>query len=362
MANQLAPDLVEAVRGQLEKVLSSPQFARADRSRRFVQYVVEQVLAGNGEQLKETVIGAAVFKRPADYDPRNDSIVRMEAGKLRVRLKEHYLGAGKADPILIDLPKGSYVPALLQVQSNGAVPVVATARSRRLWLVLAATLASVLLAAILWKLRPAPISSIAVLPLVNLSPDPDTEYFGDGLSEEIIHLLANTEGLSVISQTSSFALKSKGLNVRQIGAQLKVGAVVEGSVRKEGSRMRITAQLIPASDDRHLWSGEFERDVKDAFTVQTEIADEIVHRLQPRLQARPLHATRRPPDPEAYQLYLQGRYFLNKWSLEGARKSVTYLERAAAKDPNFAPIYASLSHAHFHLGWLEAAPKVESYV
>jgi tetratricopeptide (TPR) repeat protein len=98
------------------------------------------------------------------------------------------------------------------------------------------------------------------------------------------------------------------------------------------------------------------------FTVQTEIADEIVHRLQPRLQARTrLEASRRPPDPEAYELYLQGRYFLNKWILEGTRKSVAYLERAAAKDPNFAAAYASLAHAYFHVGWLEAAPRMESY-
>jgi TolB-like protein len=252
VASQLTPNRAEAVRGQLEKLLSSPQFARADRSRRFLQYVVEQVLEGKGEQLKETVIGAAVFKRPADYDPRNDSIVRMEAGKLRARLKEYYLGPGKDDPILIDLPKGSYAPTFQEIPGSRGIPRAA-ARSRMLWPVVVAAIAAVLLAAILWKLHPAPISSVAVLPLVNLSHDPDTEYFSDGLSEEIIHLLANTKGLSVISQTSSFALKRKGLSVRQIGAQLKVGAVVEGSVRKEGSRMRITAQLIRVSDDHHLW-------------------------------------------------------------------------------------------------------------
>src|SRR6266851_2541142 len=103
-ARQPAPIRTEAVRGQLQRILSSPQFARADRSRRFLEYVVEQVLEGKASELKETVIGAAVFNRSVDYDPRDDSIVRMEAGRLRARLKEYRTGAGKDDPVSIDLP------------------------------------------------------------------------------------------------------------------------------------------------------------------------------------------------------------------------------------------------------------------
>jgi TolB-like protein len=237
--------------------------------------------------------------------------------------------------------------------------------ARLLWLAIAGLAVLTLAIAVAVRFWPqkAPLpTAIAVLPLVNLSTDPDTEYFADGLTGEIIHQLANTGGLRVSSQTSSFALKKQGLDIHRIGEQLKVGAVVEGSVRKQGNRVEIIAQLIQVSDDRQLWSGKFERDVKDASAVQSEIASEIVHRLQPRLQSnsssQPSH---RQPAPQAYESYLRGRYFLNQWNADGARKSVDYFEQATVQDPGFADAHGALALAYQKAGWYWGVPPADLY-
>ena len=172
--------------------------------------------------------------------------------------------------------------------------------------------------------------SIAVLPFLDMSPERDQEYFCEGMAEELINALTHLGGLKVSARTSSFQFKGPGHDVRQIGHNLGVETILEGSVRKAGSRLRITAQLINVADGCHLWSETFDRDMEDVFAIQDEISLAIVEELEPellggeevRLAGRPME------NPEAYNLYLRGRWFWNKRTPKDLMKGIEYFERA----------------------------------
>jgi TolB-like protein/tetratricopeptide (TPR) repeat protein len=200
------------------------------------------------------------------------------------------------------------------------------------------------------EVLPTPPRSVAVLPFTDLSPRGDQEYFADGMTEELISTLSTIRELRVVSRTSAFAFKGKGDDIRQIGKQLNVGAVVEGSVRKAEGRLRVTAQLISAKDGYHLWSDTYDRDLGGIFVTQREIARAVADALQVQLlgSGGPLVA---PPteDEGAYELYLMGRYFFSRYTGESLRRSVTYLERALASDPGYALAHTGLADAYFGL-------------
>ena len=201
--------------------------------------------------------------------------------------------------------------------------------------------------------------SIAVLPFVNLSPEPDSEYFSDGLTEELIHALSQLHNLRVVSRTSAFEFKAKPQSVRRIGAQLKVTKVVEGSVRKLGQRLRVSAQLVSTSDGYCLWSQRFDREIKDIFEIQDEIANQITEALKTRLSqdAQPILLKRRTENVEAYDLYLRGRCQWNKRSGEGLQRSLEYFELALAQDPGYAPAYSGIADYHIAVAsWGLATP------
>jgi TolB-like protein len=185
------------------------------------------------------------------------------------------------------------------------------------------------------------IPSVAVLPFENMSPDPDNEYFSDGISEELLNLLVRVEGLRIPSRTSSFAFKGKQMDIREIARELEVGHVLEGSVRKAGNRVRITAQLIDVSTDTHLWSETYDRELADIFAIQDEIAVQIVEALKLAL-APQLADSGRTHDLEAYNLYLQGRFQFQK---RGAslREAETLLLQAVELEPTFGEAFAVLA-------------------
>lgn len=207
--------------------------------------------------------------------------------------------------------------------------------------------------------------SIAVLPFANLSPDPENEYFSDGLTEELINSLTKIEGLRVASRTSAFAWKGKQENIRKIGQQLNVETVLEGSVRKAGNRLRITAQLVNIADDSHLWSERYDREMEDVFAVQDEIARAIVDALKIKLASDKKHQIVKPPTEsiEAYNLYLQGRFHWNKRSKEGFERAIQYFGQALQIDPTYARAYAGLADCYTllasygHLNPQEGFPK-----
>jgi TolB-like protein/DNA-binding SARP family transcriptional activator len=188
---------------------------------------------------------------------------------------------------------------------------------------------------------PPPARSVGVLPFVNMSPDPANTYFSDGLSEQIITALSGIEGLRVAARTSSFALRDRALNVRAIGDTLGVEAVLEGSVRTDGNRLRVVAQLIDAESGYHIWSEQYDRELAHVVTVQDEIANAIATALELRL-ARGDSARRRPPPAlEAYDLYLRGLLLRNSLSADALRQASELFDRAIALEPDFAAAWAA---------------------
>jgi serine/threonine protein kinase/Tfp pilus assembly protein PilF len=206
-------------------------------------------------------------------------------------------------------------------------------------------------------------SSIVVLPFVDMSPEKDQEYFCDGLAEEIINALSQISSLRVVARTSAFSFKGAKVDVRDIGAKLNVDAVLEGSVRRAGNRLRITAQLVNVADGYHLWSERYDRDMADIFAVQDEIALAIVDRLKIKLlrdeSAR--FASQQAVDFDAYNSYLQGRYFWNKMTEDGFKKAIQYFERAIEKAPNYAPAYTGLADSYMNLPLYSAFSPQEAY-
>lgn len=189
--------------------------------------------------------------------------------------------------------------------------------------------------------------SIAVLPFVNMSSDEEQEFFSDGLSEELLNLLVKIPELRVAARTSSFSFKGKDTKISQIGAELNVTHVLEGSVRKAGDAIRVTAQLIKVDDGFHLWSETYDRNLDDIFVVQDEIAAAVVRGLKITLLGE--LPEQQSTDAEVYSLYLQGKYFVGLGGRENSRKSVEALKQALAIDPEYAPAWSSLSSSYARL-------------
>ncbi len=217
--------------------------------------------------------------------------------------------------------------------------------------------------------------SVAVLPFVNLSPDPENEYFADGLSEELLNVLTKIRGLRVASRTSAFSFKGKGMDLPTVAEKLKVATILEGSVRKAGTRVRITAQLIHVATDSHLWSETYDRELDDIFAVQDDIAHSVVKELRAALLGEvPDTATRadlkaelamaargRSANAEAYRLYLEGRFFVDRHSREDLTRGIACLRRALEIAPDYAMAWALLSRAHsLESGWAWV-PVTEGY-
>ena len=264
---------------------------------------------------------------------------------------------------------GAGPPAQPQVSAESAVPVVPRRDSNR-WMILAVV--GVFVVSVLgwyaWRLMmpeagsavtqtpvvglvaAVPEKSIAVLPFVDMSEKHDQEYFSDGLSEELIDHLSHNADLKVIARTSSFAFKGKNEDMRSIARALGVANLLEGSVRKAGMELRVTAQLIRASDGVHLWSESYERRLTDVFKVQQDIAAAVTKGLQAKLLpvTPSLHAVSH--NIEAYNLYLRGQYFARRASDADVERGIASLKQAIALEPDFAPAHAELASAYMYVG------------
>ncbi|MEZ5351856.1 MAG: tetratricopeptide repeat protein [Bryobacteraceae bacterium] len=323
----------KAVKAQLEKILASELFKRSPQLSRFLTYVVTDTLEQKGEGLKEYEIGRQVFQKPESFDVRLDPIVRVEARRLRGRLTEYYAGEGEHDPVLIDLGKRGYRPAFC-ARVEGATPESP-------------------------KAQPPPGveqgTAIAVLPFIDMTEDGDQGYFCDGLTEELIHALTRVPDLQVASRSSAFQFKGGGQDVRKVGADLGVTAVMEGSLRKQGKKMRVTAQLTSASTGFHLWSEIYDTELEDLFEVQERIATAIVEtvRKQNRSPVAGLLRRRQTEHPEAYRAFLQGLQ-LQRSTLTGELlESELRLQTAVEADPSYGPAFAALARTRIKLLWQE---------
>jgi serine/threonine protein kinase/Tfp pilus assembly protein PilF len=208
-----------------------------------------------------------------------------------------------------------------------------------------------------------PIPSIAVLPFVNMSSDPENEYFGDGLAEELINALTKLKGLHVAARTSAFTFRGRETDVREIGRQLNVSNVLEGSVRRAGNRLRIMAQLINIADGYHLWSERYDREMDDIFTIQDEITNAIVEQLKVELigEEKETIVKRYTENLEAYDLYLKGIYYRNKLTQDGFERSIECFDKAIAEDPHFALAYAGMADSYWLSSFWGNLPPRQTY-
>jgi serine/threonine protein kinase/Tfp pilus assembly protein PilF len=254
-------------------------------------------------------------------------------------------------------------------ESAQALPQAIRERPRsRLRVMLASVLAVAILVGLAWRFnwfRPSPhsgsIHSIAVLPLENLSHDPEQEFFAQGMTEDLITNLAKISALRVISRTSVMQYKGTNKQLPQIAKELNVDAVVEGSVQRSGDHVRITAQLIEAADDKHLWAESYDRDLRDVLSLQDQVARQIAREVRVQLtpQEEEQLAVGRSINPNAYQLYLKGRFHWNKGDEQDLKKSVEYYRQAIAEDPNDALAYAGLADSYSAFSdWYLAPRKV----
>jgi TolB-like protein/Tfp pilus assembly protein PilF len=385
---ELSPERLGLVRDHLKDVFASKAFAGSKRAQDFLQLIVEHALAGRLDSLRERMIGAEMFGRSIDYDTANDGVVRVKATEVRRKLAQYYQESTKPPLVRIELPCGSYVPKFhwqshsepLPDPDPGDVPPAAgepfaiaargeTFRRRRVVAGLLAGLA--LLAAIgyigfkVWPRESPPEPehhTIAVLPLQNLSGDPRQDYFADSMTDELIADLGQVSASRVLSRTSTMTYKGTTKTLPQIARELGVDTAVEGSVLRQGNQVRITAQLIDARTDHHLWARSYVRDLNDVLTLQGEVARTIADQIRvvvtPEERAR--LARPRTVDPEAQELYLQGVQALDTGNPESG---IGYFQNAVDKDPNYAQAHAALANSYGLMGeagWMpysEAFPK-----
>jgi serine/threonine-protein kinase len=297
------------VREHLDRIVRSTSFARADRLRAFLRFVVEKTLAGEQGAIKEYSIAVDVCGRDPSFDPKTDPIVRVDANRLRARLEAYYALEGRDDRVRIQILKGTYVPTITAIEPSAIRPSGA---------------------------------ALVVLPFVDLVPQRDDESFADGLTEELIHQLSCQPGLRVIARTSAFQYRGKAADVRRIGASLGVGYVVEGSVRWAGDQIRVTVQLTDVSTCSVCWSGGYERQLSHVFAVQDDICRNIARALEIQLVDSPRSTLRPPAEPQAHVEYLKGRHFWNRRTTASLGQSLEHYRRALALEPNYAPAHCGI--------------------
>ncbi len=387
----------EGVREQLARILKSDLFLQSRRRQRFLQYLVDETLAGHGDRLKGYTIAVAVFDRPASFDPAIDPIVRIEAGRLRDKLREYYDTVGRTDPIRIDLPKGSYMPHIetrrtseLSPASGSRDPVVGphpatespthAARAPLMaplgWrpFALLAAVVGLIATTMLWASRDATIApphpdrpSIAVLPFDNIGDEARWERLATGITEDIIADLAHARDLVVIARNSTEVYKDKPVDIRQVGRDLRVKYVLEGSIQAIGERIRVTAQLIEAASGSHVWIERYDRPADDLFAVQNEVTQRIAATLigyqGAVAQAERSLLRRKPPASlSAYETYLLAIEAKHRVTKESLIEAEALFRKAIEIDPQLARAYSGLATVQYYLIDLGLTPSVEEAV
>ena len=378
----------KAIREQLVRILNSGPFHQSQRRQRFLEYLVNETLAGRGERLKAYNVALEVFERPETFDPITDPLVRIEAARLREKLREYYGTEGQSDAIHIDLPKGRYTPDIefrpaealepkpdrseLTLQNERQAPIEGpvalmderpssvrprSIRHMRWWtaapalaLILALGAVGVWLTRDPWAPAPKGVAEdqvpdvpkgpvVAVLPFLNLSGDPKQEYFSDGLTEDILTELSRARDLRVLARNTSFQYKGKAVDISKLGRELNVRYVLEGSVQRSDDRLRVAAQLIDTETGTHIWADRYDREMADVFLVQDEIVNQIVGKIAGSYgaieRAEVKSASRKSPEQiKAYDLVLRARDVIQfDWTKETFSQAEGLLREAISLDP-----------------------------
>ena len=309
----------KAIREQLVRILNSGPFHQSQRRQRFLEYLVNETLAGRGERLKGYNVALEVFDRPETFDPTVDPLVRIEAARLREKLREYYGTDGQGDPIHIDLPKGTYTPQIEFRQAASPNPWPAfTPLSEK--------------------------ASIAVLPFESIGNDPRWDRFADGITEDIVTDLAHSKDLFVVARNSTKVYRGKPADVRNVGRDLGVRYVLEGSIQPLGDQIRVTAQLIDTRTGGHVWSDRYDRPATDLFKVQSDVTEKIAATLTGYEGAvaeaeRSLIRRKPPSDLTAYDTYLLGMEAKHKVTKEGLDEGERLFRKALEIDPQLARAY-----------------------
>jgi TolB-like protein/Flp pilus assembly protein TadD len=321
------------IHAQIERIIKSKLFADSLRLQRFLSWTVDQVLQGEAQNIKQFTIGQEVFDRGAQFDPRIDSIVRTEAQRLRRKLSDYYRSQGLSDPIQVSFEPGSYVPVLksrrkasMPRPSEGLEAVPITTRT----------------------------PATAVMPFQNLTGYADQDYFCRGIAESIRERLANSPNLKVLSTYSAFRLGAETQDGAKIGRELGVNTIVEGSVQLLGPRIRIHAKAVDLPSGSYIWARLFDREMRDLFAIQDEIARAVADALTEQSGAEGRNSTASGPSTDVYRLYLRGRHYWNKVTVQGCEEAVRCFLRTISVAPDYSAGYAALAEAYHWLIFLGA--------
>ena len=366
-----------AIRAELDRIMKSGPFQQSRRRQRFLEYIVSEALAGRGERLKGYNVGLEVFDRPETFDPLADPVVRVEAARLRDKLREYYETEGLGDPVRIELPKGSYAPLIVirttvTERSEQTDPHVARSPASQPWLApllddrplagaIIATLLILLFTFNAWRVpqtspQMTEKASIAVMPFASIGDDPLWRRFAEGMTEDIITDLSQSKDLFVVSRHSTEVYRGKSIDVRDVGRELGVRYVLDGGIQPSGNRIRVTAQLIDARTGGHVWSNRYNRPAADLFSVQSDVTEQIAATLAGYQGAvaeaeRSLIRRKPPADLTAYEHYLLGMEAkhggasggITKEGLEDAERN---FRKALEIDPQLARAYVGLAYVY----------------
>jgi serine/threonine-protein kinase len=351
---EASPISPESIRRALEKALASPEFANAVRLREFLLFLVEEALGG-AEAIKEVTVAMRVFHRTASFDSSGDSVVRVGALHLRNRLRDYYAGSGRLDEVVIEVPKGSYLPVFRRVDAGAAGRSGHPGLSRRS-MAAAAGILAVFLAGAWWLARATAHHtgpSIAVPLMANLG-GPEMDGLCRNLTEDLTTELARLPQLRVIARASAGQFRSQSGDVREIGDRLGVADVLEGSVRQEGSTIRFTVQLIDTRSRYHIWSEAYERDANDALGAEAEVTHLIAAAAARHLGITDLSAfaPAHVPSAEARDLFWRARYLrAEKLNVDAWMRAAELLDQAVHSDPQYTEAWAALATLSVNLAF-----------
>ncbi|MFP3866813.1 MAG: hypothetical protein ACLFUU_01450 [Desulfobacteraceae bacterium] len=329
------PPTAEAIRQQLEKILISPQFFNSINLQNFLRFIVEKTLVGEAAEIKGYTVATQVLGRKADFDPNLDPIVRIMAGRLRRALEQYYQGPGASDAVVINVPLGAYLPVFCSAS----------------WHDDAGAVTPKILQEQIYALPPGP--SVAVLPLRNLTGDHKQEYFNDGLAEELTSELARYQDLRVIAFQSTLCWKGKEHDVREVGRDLNVRFLVEGSVRKAARTVKIAINVIDTLNGLRLWGEQYHRELRadSLIALQEEIAQRVAAKIGSEYGIIPRNLSqesrKKPPESlDTYEAILRFYHHVNVLTIETFEEALRALEQTVIREPECGLAWSLLAHLY----------------
>jgi len=333
------PVALVTIHAELQRILAARTFADSQRLRALLTFLVEQSILGHADQIKESVVAVEVFEREPGFDRRTDSIVRVQVRNLRNKLADYYAEEGRTDPVRIVLPKGRYAPEFHPAKEPAREVEQRKWWQARHWHFTFLVAAVAVAAAFSWSwwitARAGSISqlrSVAVLPFAVAEGGSDSEYLAEGFAAELTAALETRPALRLASRSSTLSLRGNRTDAREVARQLHVGSVLEGTIRLDHDRLKVSAQLVDGRSGVPMWSQSFDRDRTEA----AQILDAVSHGVTAALRVDP-PAANHTPSAEVVELYLRGVYLRGQRDYESREKGRAYLEQAVAKDPAYLP-------------------------